>query len=49
MDITTILVLNSVMLCVAVAALSVLMVLLIRSEKKLARHGESWFFKKKNK
>ncbi len=49
MDITTILVLNSVMLCVAVAALSVLMVLLIRSEKKLAKHGESWFFKKENK
>lgn len=49
MEITTILVLNSVMLCVAVAALSVLMVLLIRSEKKLAKHGESWFFKKKNK
>lgn len=49
MNITTVLVLNSVMLCVAVAALSVLMALLIRSEKKLAKHGESWFFKKKNK
>lgn len=49
MNITTILVLNSVMLCLAVVALSVLMVLLIRSEKKLAKHGESWFFKRKNK
>lgn len=49
MKVTTILVLNSVMLCVAVAALSVLMILLIRSERKLAKHGESWFFKKKNK
>lgn len=49
MNIMTILVLNSVMLFVAVVALSVLMVLLIRSEKKLAKHGESCFFKKKNK
>lgn len=49
MNITTILVLNSVVLFVAVVALSVLMALLIRSEKKLAKHGESWFFKRKNK
>lgn len=49
MDIKTLLVLNNIGLIIAVVALSVLMVLLIRSEKKLAKHGESWFFKKKNK
>ena len=49
MDIKTLLVLNNIGLIIAVVALSVLMVLLIRSEKKLVKHGESWFFKKKNK
>lgn len=47
MDIKTLLVLNNIGLIIAVVALSVLMALLIRSEKKLAKRGESWFFKKK--
>ena len=47
MDIKTLLVLNNIGLIIAVVALSVLMALFIRSEKKLAKYGESWFFKKK--
>lgn len=49
MDIITLLLLNNIGLIIAVVVASVLMFLLIRSEKKLAKYGESWFFKKINK
>ena len=49
MDIRTILILNNVGFIVAIVAMSVLLGLLIRSEKKLAKYGESWFFKRKKK
>lgn len=36
---------NIVALSVALISMTVLMVMLIHSERKLARHGESWMFK----
>lgn len=47
MTIETILTLNSIALGVGVIAICVLMGLLIRSERKLAKYNESWFFKRK--
>lgn len=47
MKIETILTLNSIMLGIGVLSICVLLGLLIRSEYKLAKHNESWFFKRK--
>lgn len=47
MTIETILTLNSIMLGFGAVAICVLMGLLIRSEYKLAKYNESWFFKHK--
>lgn len=47
MTIETILILNSIALGLGVVAICVLMGLLIRSEYKLAKHNESWFFRRK--
>lgn len=47
MTIETILTLNSITLGVGVIAICVFMGLLIRSEYKLAKYNESWFFKNK--
>ncbi len=47
MGIETALILSTVGLAVGVVAITVLLGLLIRSEEKLAKHGESWFFRKK--
>jgi len=33
----------------AIAAITTLMALLIKAERKLAKHGESWMFVNKNK
>lgn len=49
MDIRTVLILNNVGLVIAIVARSVLLGLLIRSERKLAKYDESWFFKRKKK
>lgn len=49
MDIKTVLLLvNSIGLFIATVLLCVLIFLLRRSERKLAKYGESWFFKTKN-
>lgn len=47
MSIETVLTLNNIGLGIGVVAIAVLMVLLIRSERKLAKYDESWFFKRK--
>lgn len=47
MTIETVLTINHIMLAVSVIALCILMGLLIRSERKLAKYNESWFFKRK--
>jgi hypothetical protein len=44
---TTLLILNTIALAIGVLSLFTLMALLIRSEYKLAKYGESWFFKQK--
>lgn len=49
MDIRAVLILNNVGLVIAIVAMSVLLGLLIRSERKLAKYDESWFFKRKKK
>lgn len=38
---------NMVVILIAIVAIVSLTVLLYKSEKKLARHNESWMFKKK--
>ena len=42
---TTILILNIIGEVMALAAITTLMVLLIKAERKLAKHGESWMYK----
>ena len=42
-----ILILNTIALSMGVVSIMILMALLIRSEYKLAKYGESWFFKRK--
>lgn len=49
MDIYTVLILNNIGFIIAIVAMTVLLVLLIRSEKKLAKYDESWLFKRKKK
>lgn len=38
---------NIAILLVAVASIIILMVLLCKAEKKLAKYGESWMYKRK--
>ncbi len=45
---TGILVANSIMLGIGAVSIVILIVLLTRSERKLARHDESWMFKRKD-
>ncbi len=40
---------NIVGLVIALIAITFLMIMLIRAEHKLAKHGESWMFEKKTK
>lgn len=47
MSITTVLILNNVALGLGVVAIVVLTWLLMKAEYKLAKHNESWMFKKK--
>ena len=47
MTIETLLIINNVMLGIGVISMGVLFGLLVRSEYKLAKHNESWFFKRK--
>lgn len=42
-----ILIINNIALGIGALAICVLMALLMRSEYKLAKHNESWFFKRK--
>lgn len=49
MNITTVLVLNNVALGLGVVAIIALAWLLLKAEYKLAKHDESWIFKKKKK
>lgn len=45
--IKAVLILNNIALGIGAAALAVCFLLWIRAEIKLAKHGESWFFKPK--
>lgn len=47
MTIETLLILNSIALGIGVISMLALFVLLMRSERKLSKYGESWFFKRK--
>lgn len=49
MSITTVLILNNVALGLGVVAIVALFWLLMKAEYKLAKHNESWMFKKKKK
>ena len=40
---------NIVGLVIALIAITFLMIMLIRAERKLAKHGESWMFENKTK
>lgn len=40
---------NNIMLAVGVVSIVFLFALLVRSEYKLAKYGESWFFRRKKK
>lgn len=42
-----VLILNNIALTIGVVSIVVLFALLVRSEYKLAKHNESWFFKQR--